>query len=108
MTHDEHLAALADEFHHGIGSNTGTNLAGTVGLLGAATVEGEIITVLHNRLVTATAKGHFHRQRRKIVALFKGSAIDTHTDRQGGFQTGGIFHPVHFLQDGEFILHNPV
>ena len=105
MTHDEHLAAVADQLHQGVGRDTGTNLASAVSFLGAAAEEGKVQTVLDHSLVTATAEGHFDGQRCEIVAFLKILAIHTQTDGNGSSQTGRIDDTMHILQHGEFVLH---
>ena len=105
VAHDEHLAALADELHEGIGGDTAADLAVALSFFGAAAVEVEIHPVLHNSLVAAAAQGHFNGKRCELVGLLEGLRIHTNTDGHRGCQAGGVGDLVNILQQGEFAVH---
>lgn len=108
VAHDEHLTALADEFHNGVGGHTGADLAAVVGFSCPATVKAEIVAVLDDCLVAAPAQGHFNGQGSEPVALVKGCSVHAQAQRNGCSQPGGTGDLMNLLQQGEFILNGPV
>ena len=108
MPHDEHMAALTDELHQGIGGNPGANLASVIRLPLPAAVEAEIEPILDNRLVAAPAQSHFDAQGRKIIALVKAGSVHAQADRKGGGQAGGVGNLVDGFQQGKLIVHRPL
>ena len=108
MAHDEHMAALTDELHQGVGGNPGANLAAVVRLGAAAAVEGEVQPVLNDRLVAAPAQGHFNAQGREVIALLKIRAVHAQANGDGSRQSGGADHLMDLLQQRELILGSPL
>ena len=89
MAHDEHVAALSNQFHQGVGGDTGTHLAAVIRLPVASAVEAEVEAVLHHGLIAATAQSHFDTQSRKVVAFLKIHAVHAQTDGDGGLKSRG-------------------
>ena len=102
VAHDVNIVGFGDELHHGVGIDTGADFAPVLHLLVAAAVEVEVQPILDDRLVTAAAQAHLHRQGGKFVALLEGGAVHTQTKGDGGGDADGVGDAVDLLQNGEF------
>ena len=107
VTHNQHTATLVNQFHHRVGSDTGTHLAALLRFLVPATVEIKIQTVFDNCLVAAAAQGHFNGQGCEAIAFLKGLPLYAQAKRNGCGHTGGTGNGVDILQNGELILNRP-
>ena len=107
VSHNEHLAALPDQLHEGVGGDTGTHLAAVIGFGTLAAVEGEVDPILDNRLVAAPAEGHLDGQSGEVVAFLEVGAVHAQTDGHGRGKPGGTFDLMNALQQGELVLGGP-
>ena len=108
VSHDEHMAALADQLHQRVGGDPGANLAAVIRLPVPSAVEAEIEAVLHHRLIAAPAQGHFNAEGSEIVALLKIPAVHAKADGDGRGQASGIGDLVDAFQQGKLAVHCPL
>ena len=108
VAHDEHMAALTDELHQGIGGDPGAHLAPVIRLPLPSAIEAEIEPILDDRLVAAPAQSHFDAQGREIIALVKAGSVHAQADGKGGGQAGGVGNLMDGFQQGKLIVHRPL
>ena len=101
MAHEEHLAAVPDELHQGVGHDTGFDLGALFQLLAAAAVELKGGLGLDNGLVATTGQGHVDAQGRILVQFLQGALAFAHADGQRGAEALAVLHLMDGLQNGE-------
>ena len=84
MAHDVNVAGVLDQLPQGVGHHPGLDLGALFRGFGAATVELEVVAVLHHRLIAAAAQGHLQRQIGVFEQRVKAVAVPAQTDGQRG------------------------
>ena len=107
MTHDENAAGLHDQLRQRRRHHARLDLGAALALLVAPAEEGEVVTVLDNRLIAAAGERHLDGQRRKIVVLLEVHAVLADADGHRRGNARRIRHRAHRFEKRELGLGHP-
>ena len=75
MAHQEDLARLRDQLGERACHNAGLDLGVTLRFLRSAAVEGEVVPVLDDRLISAARKRHLNGEHGIIIVFLERGAV---------------------------------